>query len=398
MISHEPTHDIRSQHNRTDLLDLLLKHGADIDQVSSDGETALLGAIKADDHILSTWLVNHNARSNLQDYREGQTAFHLAAVYGHISPRKLIYERGDSPDIAGQCKHAPLRRPAAEDGQDGDEPRVRNGEASIDVRDRSGITPLGLAVGAGHTDCIHFLLLNGANPEVVTRDQQSVWHLTVRKDFKKTMVDVLEKFSTEKLRDVPDVTGWTPLMYALKSNQVQWARYLWESGASPTNTARGEISIDHITAARNSTRSTSILWLQASVQSFAFLNQVSADLDTMDGAGSTPLMVSAALGDIVGVACLLKYRANPRAMDTCGWTALHYTLAWRQVWRSTDSMAGKALRVATIITELLLKAGADTNQRDMRRMTASMMLDSYEIGTDNSFVSYWKNTEWIRLF
>ncbi len=76
-----------------DTLRFLLAHGADTEQRNADGDTALLIAIRRDNHRLATHLVREGAEVNVQA-ADGQSALALARELGFTELIQLLERNG----------------------------------------------------------------------------------------------------------------------------------------------------------------------------------------------------------------------------------------------------------------------------------------------------------------
>lgn len=334
--------------NRIELLDLLLKHNADLNTDQGQG-TPLHIAVSCQDMLMIDWLLLNGANANARDIY-GLTAMNYAARAGSLAVIKLFHSRG----------------------------------VFMDFRDESGGTPLGAAAEAGRWNCVEFLVHNQASLQTA-EDGGNIWHSLAKSGFISEVVTILEEESIKGLCDLPDDRNLTPMMIVLLHNQPQWALYLHKSGAQLNKVARGQVSVAHISAAR-SPYSDSPVFFRNSMQAFSLLRQCSINFNIVDAYDSTPLMVSAAHGDLVGVFCMLKFGSDPRAKDTQGRTALHYAVA--QIKREAPGLAARFAeqqvdKTASRIVSLLLAAGADVIQADQNGLTALMLAFCYDVVNPN---------------
>jgi ankyrin repeat protein len=98
----------------------LIENGADLNAVTSDGWTALhFAAFKGYDKITKL-LLDAGIDPNLQGYRYGRTALHYAAEQGRLNSAVQILQKN----------------------------------VDINIKDKSGITALDLAIKSDHKDII----------------------------------------------------------------------------------------------------------------------------------------------------------------------------------------------------------------------------------------------------
>ncbi|XP_067289609.1 receptor-interacting serine/threonine-protein kinase 4 [Pseudorasbora parva] len=188
------------------IVKLLVKQaGADVDGQTSDGRTALhlasqrgqyrvariLVELGANVHLTSDGLYSplhvaaetgHTSTSRLlvkhaadihARTANGHTALHLAAQKGHLPTVKMLLTEGADPESADLALRTPSHL-AAENGHcEVLKELLRSSAQSANTQDRSGFTPLHLAVRAGCKDAICVLLEHGAGavPPQATRER-----------------------------------------------------------------------------------------------------------------------------------------------------------------------------------------------------------------------------------
>jgi uncharacterized protein len=89
---------VRSQ--MPEIVELLVKAGADINALSGDrGYSPLMDAVQKGDIAMATLLMDNGANADLRS-KDGQTALIIAVGRGDIATVSLLLSRGASPDIA----------------------------------------------------------------------------------------------------------------------------------------------------------------------------------------------------------------------------------------------------------------------------------------------------------
>lgn len=89
---------VRSQ--MPEIVELLVKAGADINALSGDrGYSPLMDAVQKGDLAMATILMDNGANADLRS-KDGQTALIIAVGRGDIATVSLLLSRGASPDIA----------------------------------------------------------------------------------------------------------------------------------------------------------------------------------------------------------------------------------------------------------------------------------------------------------
>ena len=128
--------------NRLNVVQQLLKHGADVNSPGLWGRTPLLFASFSGSLEVVRWLLEHGADVNAKDMCDHQTSLHLAASCGHIEIVRTLF------------KH----------------------KADINARSKSGRTPLHSATHDGHVDVVQFLLNHSADPNARDIDEETPLH------------------------------------------------------------------------------------------------------------------------------------------------------------------------------------------------------------------------------
>jgi hypothetical protein len=101
-----------SYNSDLDAIDLLIAHGAEVDEYS-EGETPFLGAIGWSHFVPAERLLEHGANVDAQDAK-GRTALHLmlkkSSDKAHFEMLMRYHPRGDIPDASGVTAAEIMRR------------------------------------------------------------------------------------------------------------------------------------------------------------------------------------------------------------------------------------------------------------------------------------------------
>ncbi len=162
-------------HNRLDILEELLKHGANTEKLMKPGLTPLGAAAMKNDTDSIAMLLKHGAKLNFQT-RGGVTALKLACAKGNVDAAQVLLAHGadaGSTDSEGHTalslaqEHAgenrlPLMRMLLEHGAS---PEAQVGE--------TGWRPLARAVAMHDTAVAELLLKAGADPKLADASGKS---------------------------------------------------------------------------------------------------------------------------------------------------------------------------------------------------------------------------------
>lgn len=151
--------------------ELLLKHGADIETIDSNGRTPLMWAATNGNAELAEMLLECNADPRVGNNR-GRTALHLAAENNQLQVVRQLLKHGADPSAVSDGGWTPLHN-AAQNGHE-DIVQLLLERSKIGAKDTvdpnaelyNGMTPLHWAAFNGHENVVRFLL--AADPCVNT--------------------------------------------------------------------------------------------------------------------------------------------------------------------------------------------------------------------------------------
>ncbi|KGO73285.1 hypothetical protein PITC_085840 [Penicillium italicum] len=261
---------IAAQRDHTEVVELFLHSGADINAQSSRGETALYWAAKNGNRALAQLLLLHHAEI-LADL-EGWTAINWVVVRGDIELLRLLLERYPDSTVGMDSKRQAFYLAAEEGRHEILQMLLYNG-VPINMRDKNGSTALDNAIAAGQEATAQMLLLNDANVNSI------------------------------------DEYGNTALHWSVPNTLI--LRSLLQRGA--------------VIDARTETGETALFWAAqgGSVASAELLLDKGADFTTTDSNGTTPLHRAALQGHEEILKMLLQKGASPTVRDKDGWTPLY---------------------------------------------------------------------------
>ncbi|OQR90849.1 ankyrin 2,3/unc44 [Thraustotheca clavata] len=260
-------------------VDALLKYGADVNAVDSQGISALEIASSAGD-LEMIQVFNEKASSPLNlltTAADGTTAMHAAALHGHSDIIVWLIEMQCPVDIPNEMGLTPLYL-AAQEGFDAivqillDEKADANHISNVD-----GFTPVMIASQMGHVSVVQMLHENGANISYQSPD------------------------------------GWDAMYVAVQNGHESVLAYLATNSASATKSYLNGINLLY-TAAQEG-HLDCVLYL---------LDHVHVDVDTPQEMGWTPLHIAVLHNQAAIAACLLEHGADINAVENeMGGTPLH---------------------------------------------------------------------------
>ncbi|KAF7280693.1 hypothetical protein GWI33_005550 [Rhynchophorus ferrugineus] len=215
----------------------------------------------------------------------------------------------------------------------------------VESRDEDGFTPLHLAVIAGNTQLVTFLLANGADVNAVDNEKHTVVHWATVCGETTALRAVLAAGAPVS---TPDVHGGYPLHYAAQMCGGDKDSSL---GLQVLHALLGHKDIN--VSVEDGDRRQPLLWAASagSVKALLALVRAGAPVEASDRDGLTALHCAASRGHTDCIDTLLTLcGATPDVIDSNGCTALHYAVTLGHA----DA------------TALLLAHGADPNRQDRK--------------------------------
>ncbi|CAB0042774.1 unnamed protein product [Trichogramma brassicae] len=242
-------------------MELLLRRGANPNTTNKEGSSPLHVICTRDDYgvdddvglIKSFFKINEElSRSVLVDVRDerGRTPLHLALAWGLKRIAKFLLRRGADPNSVDEEGLTPLHDIC--DSSDRDLLRMffrindeLNQRVEINVRDKSGNTPLHEALTWGGKENPKMLLERGADINLTNDRGWTALHVVCRRSegdddqVPEMFFEITEGLQQSVRVNAQDNEGNTPLNYALQGNAKRTAELMLRRGADP-NLANAE--------------------------------------------------------------------------------------------------------------------------------------------------------------
>lgn len=195
------------------------------------------------------------------------------------------------------------------------------------------LTPLDIALIAGHEDVANLLLDRGADPSLTSVSSMNALHFAVMSRSTNCLSAILERGVKV---DSPLANGITALGLSLFLGDMETFRWLLEAGANPNTRDRSEQTLLHTSAALKC------------VEAMMELIDRGADVRATDKLGRTPLMLAAMNGAEDCATLLIEKGAPVNAIDQAG-----------------RSATAHAMRRGDLeMLDILARDGADINFKD----------------------------------
>jgi len=286
-------------HKNREVLEYLVAKGADINHVDNGGHTPLMTAVthlggkdsKTIFKFLETFL-SFKPNLDSQQIRQntgGYSALHLTGRFGFVDCARLLLDKGATIDLKSLDTGGTPLHTAAGANQTGVAECLIQHKAKLEILDKSGATPLILAVYQSHKDMVKVLVGAGAAINI------------------KSPVNILV---------TPLVQAATnPDPFKHKDNLAIIADLLSKKGDVDFQAANGRTAL--MAAAQQSNSS-------QGVERAALLISKGATLDMVNNKGETALMLAAGAGNEKLVKLLMDKGADAQKMNGAGETVMGY--------------------------------------------------------------------------
>ncbi|RBR20646.1 uncharacterized protein FIESC28_05163 [Fusarium coffeatum] len=290
----------------------LIVAGADVDEPTTDGDTALMRGIKCGFSEQFARLVIHmKARINSID-NDGRSALHLSAASDVLEDETLpaLINAGADINLVDYEGHTPLHI-AIQHAHWSAATKLVQAGADLEVRLPDGKTALHLTIAMRNQEFTQVLISRGANVDRKLREHTP---LTMAISTRCTPITaaLLDMGANPNL---PSRNGNTPLLAAAATGHDETVRYLIAHGADPTEThGQSGYTPMHMAAHKDKPH---ILRLLAESE---------APIDVLDRNGETPLLIAAKLCNGQSVLRLINLGADIERVGPDGMSVLAHAV------------------------------------------------------------------------
>lgn len=256
-----------------------------LDPVS--GLNPLFMAAKSGHYDATKLLLDHGASIEVKN---GQSILHCAAMGGNIDLLKYLFQHHDVH-------------------------RFLEAKYTSDAEYLEGCTPLFAAAMGGNLPAFQFLLKQGADINVVTKNENTILHFA---DGNVQILELLFNFhNAKKWLEQKDLKGMTPLLLFAKAqrNNDEAIKFLLSKGADVKTLDSNKNTIIHLAARK------------VEVLKYLFQEKDGKQwLENRNQEGLTPLANAAALGSYEGVRFLIESGADVDGITLGDATILHFVV------------------------------------------------------------------------
>ncbi|KAF7562058.1 hypothetical protein G7046_g2099 [Stylonectria norvegica] len=270
--------------------------GADVDEPTNDGETALMRGIKCGfSEQFATLAVYLGARIDAVD-NDGRSALHHSAGSNVLEDETLpvLIRAGANLDLTDYQGQTALLV-AMQHGRWHTATKLVQAGANLEVRLADGKTALHLAISLRNQEFTQTLISRGANVDRVLREHTP---LTMAISSRCTGITSILIDSGADL-NLSSRNGNTPLLAAASTGHEETIRYLIANGADlSASTSQSGYTAMHMAAHKDK------------AHILRYLIASGAAIDPLDSAGETPLLIAAKLGNNDGATTLVNLGAE----------------------------------------------------------------------------------------
>jgi uncharacterized protein len=329
---------------RADLLEALLKAGADVESPNADGQTALMVVARTSRVDAARLLLKYGAKVNAVEQWRGQTALMWAVAQKQPAMVAELVKAGADVNARSTVNNWERQVTA--------EPRAI-------YRPAGGLTPLLYAAREGCAECARLLVDAGADPNLADPENISPLLMAVINTQWDTAQYLIKKGANPNKWDF---WGRAPLYAAVDLNTMpRGGRPDWPSLDETTSLQVVEMLLD---AGANP---------NAQLKLAPPFRNIGNDrgLDGMLTTGATPLLRAAKALDSLAIAVLLSRGADITLTNSRGITPLMAAAGLGSVDADTRGfyLSDDTQQRSIESLKLLIKAGGDINAKDPRGLT-----------------------------
>ncbi|KAM5354381.1 hypothetical protein ACJ41O_001030 [Fusarium nematophilum] len=290
----------------------LIVAGADVDEPTTDGDTALMRGIKCGfSEQFATLIVHMKARIDAID-NVGRSALHHSAASDVLEDETLsvLINAGANLNLVDYNGQTPLHT-AIQNGRWSAATRLVQAGADLEARLPEGKTALHLAIAMRNQEFTQVLVSRGANVDRKLREHTP---LTMAISSRCTPITAVLLDSGAN-PNLSSRNGNTPLLAAAATGHDETVRYLLANGADPSVIqSQSGYSAMHMAAHKDKPH---ILKL---------LVDSGSPMDLLDRMGETPLLVAAKLGNSESALRLIKLGADVERVGLDGMSVLSHAV------------------------------------------------------------------------
>jgi ankyrin len=345
----------------------LLNAGANANQVEKTGESILMVAVRTGSTDAVRALLEHKANANYAEPQLQLTPLMLAAEGGYTEMVADLIKSGADIQVRTRTGATPARRlPCVAQsgcGSHGDG-IVRGGWPDKGIRAPipGNMSPLMYAAREGKIDAARLLLDAGANVNEVDKNDISPLFMAISNNHPDMARFLIEKGANINAKDW---YGRTPLFAAVEMRNADMDYRTFELLQTPEDR---KAMLDLIKMLLDKGVDPNIQVTEVPpLRSWMYL--LGGSLAWVDFTGQTPFLLASLSGDVSTMRLLLEYKADPKIATYSGTTPLMAAAGVNWVFNQTYTEGEPALLEAV---KLCVELGMDVNAKNSMGLTPVM--------------------------
>ncbi|XP_068435979.1 kinase D-interacting substrate of 220 kDa B isoform X1 [Clinocottus analis] len=336
---------VAAEQGNLEILQELIKRGANVNLDDVDCWTALISAAKEGHIEVVKELLENNANLEHRDMG-GWTALMWGAYKGRTEVVQLLLEKGANPNITGQYSVYPIIWASGRGHAEIVHLLLQHG-AKVNCSDKYGTTPLIWASRKGHFDSVMHLLANGADVDQEGANSMTALIVGVKGGFTEVVKELLKRNPNVNMTDKD---GNTALAIAAKEGHTEIVQDLLDAGTyvnildrSGETMLIGAVRGGHVEIVRallnkyadidvrGQDGKTALYWAveKGNATMVRDILQCNPDTESCTKEGETPLIKATKMRNMEIVELLLDKGAKVSAVEKKGDTPLHIAIRGR---------------------------------------------------------------------
>ncbi len=341
---------------------LLLKHGANMDAVDSDGNRAVDYAARMGLLDRVNLLLSKGAKVKDRDqvlHLARNVALLDAGVNGNLEQARTMLAEGADADYLGPEGQSSLLAAIQNDRSPALVALLLDQKAQVNIAGRDGSTALMLAGDRFKAETVQVLLDHGADVKARDKDGNTplIRAANSRRSWDEKQEALIPSLLTKGAAvNVHNASGETPLMLTAREGNSALLDLLKRGAEVDARDGEGNTALLYATLYF-------VRWEQR--RAGEALLDAGADPNAVNNTGETPLLRAARQFEVEGVQLLLDHKANINVRDKQGQTPLMRAIDGPKDFDNTNHVVYSP-KIATFLVE----RGADLDIRDVQGNTA----------------------------
>ena len=303
------------EEEKIDAINVLLRAGADPNITDANGNTVLHHTVHSDSstEILEV-LINHGADVNAKNDKNA-TALIKACNKGNVDVMNVLLRAGADLNIADANGNTVLYHAAEGDNSTEILEILITHGADVNAKNKKNQTTLMITLKTEDIDAINVLLRGGADPNIADTKGHHAVHSKRSPEILQILI-THHQISISHGADVnvKDIKNRTALVRACEEEKIDAINVLLRAGADPNIADANGNTMLHHAAEKNSEEILEILIKHG------------ADVNAKNNENQTTLMITLQKANIDAFSVLLRAGADPNIADANGATVLHQAM------------------------------------------------------------------------